>query len=245
MIPPRSTKSLDNLDEAKPVATWLKVEYAIRRLRTAPASADVELFHHSPNHILADSELLSNFVLAQVGPSEKYFSQPGIEAESYLFDAGSQIYGLDLHSVPLRCGRKLRRGRNQFVLPNPWGEPPPDGSPYGGCIHRDKCRFWLQTVNPSQHGLRDERYFPPHLSSRLIVHDEERAFREALNQDLPPLPWRWRQQNPNSASRASRPPSDPHATPSSLGLRPPNASDSRARGRKTQCIGGETLVSRR
>jgi hypothetical protein len=32
-----------------------------------------------------------------------------------------------------------------------------------------------------------------------IVRDRRIAFREALNQDLPPLPWRWRQQNPNSA----------------------------------------------
>jgi hypothetical protein len=54
------------------------------------------------------------------------------------------------------------------MLPNPWGEPPPDDSPYGhsafagaapseprttgACIHRDKCRFWLQTVKLSDNG---------------------------------------------------------------------------------------------
>jgi hypothetical protein len=39
-----------------------------------------------------------------------------------------------------------------------------------------------------------------------IVRDRRIAFREALNQDLPPLPWRWRQQNPNSAVGLQDPP---------------------------------------
>jgi hypothetical protein len=85
----------------------------------------------------------------------------------------------------------------RFVPSKPWGEPPPDDSPYGAtalftdaaptkprtpgaCIQRDKSRFWLQTA-------------------KLI--DTARSaggFREALTQNLPLLPWRWRQRNPNS-----------------------------------------------
>jgi hypothetical protein len=83
------------------LAACSSVQHPLSGFWAALASADVELFHDPPNHVQADSELLSNFVLAQVGPAEQHFSQPGIEAEAYLFDPGSQIDRLDLHSAPL------------------------------------------------------------------------------------------------------------------------------------------------
>jgi hypothetical protein len=120
---------------------------------------------------------------------------------------------------------------------NPWGEPPPDGSPYGGTAPsptpRRVSRGQPATVSiatKAASGYKPQNLLitGPRMRARLamtgpwflsIVRDRRIAFREALNQDLPPLPWRWRQQNPNSAVGLQAP-SGPHAMPSSLGLRP-------------------------
>jgi hypothetical protein len=44
-------------------------------LPAAPARADVELLHHATNHRVADSELLLDLGLGQVGLSLQYFCQ--------------------------------------------------------------------------------------------------------------------------------------------------------------------------
>ena len=74
----------------------------LRWLRTAPAGAEVELFDHAADHFLADSELLSNLGLAQVGPTDEYLCQLGIEAEADLFDPFPQI---DLFNLRFRSSR--------------------------------------------------------------------------------------------------------------------------------------------
>lgn len=110
----------------------------------------------------------------------------------------------------------------------------------GNRIHRDPCRFWLQTVKLSKQRT-SRRGLPP--AAPLVLKHSARSGESVSGgpeSGPPSASLALAPAEPQFRCRASRPPSDPHATPSSLGLRPPNASDSRARERKTQCTGGET-----